>query len=143
MVHKFIMKKPHRGYSTTLPSKRIGVVNKKRQQMKKMQVGGTSNKIQQILPENPCGKESYEVNTGATVNEIVETNVGENKTENIVIEKMNEETIEQINNILSDEAEVKKHRRRTKIEKREKGLLERTEDSVVLITEDNKTLLTD
>ena len=143
MAHRFIMKKPHRGYSTTLPSKRIGVVNKKRQQMKKMQVGGTSNKIQQILHENSCGKESYGVNTGATVNEIAETNVGENKTENIVIEKMNEETIEQINNILSDETEAKKPKRKTKIEKREKGLLERTEDSVVLITEDNKTLLTD
>lgn len=143
MVHRFIIKKPHKGYSATLPSKRIGVVNKKRQQMKKMQVGSTSNKIQQILPENSCGKESYEVNTEATVNEIVETNVGENKIENIIINKMNEETIEQINSILSDETDVKKPKRKTKIEKRENGLIERTEDSVVLITEDNKTLLTD
>ena len=143
MVHRFIMKKPHKGYSTTLPSKRIGVVNKKRQQMKKMQVGGTGDKIQQNLPENSCSKESYEANTEATVNEIIEINVGENKTENIVTEKMNEETIEQINSILSDETEVKKPKRKTKIEKRERGLLERTEDSVVLITEDNKTLLTD
>lgn len=143
MVHRFITKKPHKGYSTTLPSKRIGVVNKKRQQMKKMQIGGTSNKIQQILPESSCGKEDYEVNTETTVNEIVKTNDGENKTENIVTEKMNEDIIEQINSILSDETDTKKPKRKTKIEKREKGLLERTEDSVVLITEDNKTLLTD
>lgn len=34
-------------------------------------------------------------------------------------------------------------KRKTKIEKKEKGLIERTEESTILLTEDNKMLLND
>lgn len=64
--------------------------------------------------------------------------------ENNNVEKEEKEVmnskIEQIENILSDE---KLPKRKVKVEKKDKGLLERTENSVVVLTEDNKRLLND
>lgn len=71
--------------------------------------------------------------------------MSKNKIENIN-NNMNVQTLEEINDIINDDSlnsSIKKTRKKVKIEKKEKGLFEKTEDSAILITEDNKTLLTD
>ena len=138
MVQRFIMKKPHKGYLTASPSKRIGVVSKKKRQVKK-----TMDEMLQHISASSVNKDDGELRLEVDENNPVISDDKENKTEKTVSEKMNEETIGQINDILSDENDMKRVRRKAKIERKEKGLLERTEDSTILITEDNKTLLTD
>lgn len=62
-----------------------------------------------------------------------------NKTEKPKEDNMNEK-INKINDVLDTE---KLPKRKVKIEKKDKGLIERTENSTILITEDNKMLLND
>lgn len=59
----------------------------------------------------------------------------------IEIEMEQEDKIENINNILGDKEDLPK--KKVKVEKKDKGLFERTENSTILLTEDNKMLLTD
>ena len=54
---------------------------------------------------------------------------------------MDKDRIEKLKEILGDDIEVKK--RDVKVEKKDKGLIERTSNSEILITEDNKILLND
>ena len=63
----------------------------------------------------------------------------ENK-EDIQVKDMNEK-IEKIEEILTTADKLPK--RKVKVEKKDKGLIERTENSTILITEDNKMLLND
>lgn len=66
----------------------------------------------------------------------------ENNTENDT--DMNTEpnnVVDKIKEVVENDPNFPK--RNVKIEKREKGLYERTEDSTILITEDNKLMLTD
>lgn len=67
----------------------------------------------------------------------------DNKEEKIKEDmNMDKNTIEQIENIMSvDTKPIPK--RRTKVERKDKGLIERTENSTILLTEDNKMLLND
>lgn len=68
-----------------------------------------------------------------------------NKTENnkeIITEDMNNVDVNQIDTLLQSE-EAKLPKRKVKVEKKEKGLFERTENSRVILTEDNKMLLND
>ncbi len=62
----------------------------------------------------------------------------ENNEQNV--EDMNE-NIEKIKKIVGQDIEIPE--RQVKIEKRDKGLIERTENSAILITEDNKMILND
>ena len=62
-----------------------------------------------------------------------------------IIEKKTKETdmndkIEQVKTVLDIE---KTPKRKVKVEKKDKGLYERTEESTILLTEDNKMLLND
>ena len=62
-----------------------------------------------------------------------------------IIEKKTKEThmndkIEQVKTVLDIE---KAPKRKVKVEKKDKGLYERTEESTILLTEDNKILLND
>ena len=50
--------------------------------------------------------------------------------------------IDRLNGILDGEGEQIPERK-VKVEKKERGLYERTENSTILITEDNKIMLTD
>lgn len=67
--------------------------------------------------------------------------------ENEAIEKINiEKTKEDMNKedkLESLMADAKAQKKRVKIEKKDKGIIERQEKEVVLITEDNKMVLTD
>lgn len=60
---------------------------------------------------------------------------------NQVKEQTEMNNIEQLKAIVGDETKVPK--RKVKVEKKEKGLIERTENSTILITEDNKMMLND
>jgi len=64
--------------------------------------------------------------------------VVENNEQNV--ENMNE-NIEKIKKIVGQDVEIPE--RQVKIEKKDKGLIERTENSAILITEDNKMILND
>lgn len=64
------------------------------------------------------------------------------KTENNEINGNTEmNNIEQLKAIVGDETKIPK--RKVKVEKKDKGLIERTEDSTILLTEDNKMMLND
>ena len=64
------------------------------------------------------------------------------ETENKEIkEQSSMNNIEQLKAIVGEETKIPK--RRVKVEKKDKGLIERTENSTILITEDNKMMLND
>lgn len=71
-------------------------------------------------------------------NEEVENKIEENKAkkEDKVMADERLEKIEQITGL-------KAPKRKVKVEKKDKGLIERTENSTILLTEDNKMLLND
>ena len=54
-------------------------------------------------------------------------------------QEMADERLEKIENIIGTKAP----KRKVKIEKKDKGLIERTENSTILLTEDNKMVLND
>lgn len=90
------------------------------------------------------GKKPYKKYVRPMCNSSIRCKVVESNTVNNNIDKkdtidMNEK-IEQIESVL-DVNKVPK--RKTKIEKKDKGLYERTEESTILLTEDNKMLLND
>lgn len=60
--------------------------------------------------------------------------------EEIIDNKIMSEKTDKINDVL-DASKMPK--RKVKVEKKDKGLYERTEESAILITEDNKMLLND
>lgn len=60
---------------------------------------------------------------------------------NQVKEQTEMNNIEQLKAIVGDETKIPK--RKVKVEKKDKGLIERTENSTILITEDNKMMLND
>lgn len=67
-----------------------------------------------------------------------EENLEENK-EIKTDKEMADDRIEKIENIMG----TKVPKRKVKVEKKDKGLFERTENSTILITEDNKMVLND
>lgn len=85
----------------------------------------------------PVNRVFHHLNTPVTV-EPDTTVVPENKKETEVKDMNN---ITELKNILGDESKLPK--RKVKVEKKDKGLIERTEDSTILITEDNKMMLND
>ena len=84
------------------------------------------------------GKKPYKKYVRPACNNREQHKQDENK-ENIQKKDMNEK-IEKIEDVLATE---KLPKRKVKVEKKDKGLLERTENSTILITEDNKMLLND
>ena len=69
---------------------------------------------------------------------IKEEKLEENK-ESKTDTEMADERIEKIESIIGTKAP----KRRVKVEKKDKGLIERTDNSTILLTEDNKMVLTD
>lgn len=176
MISKSIRKKPNRGYFISAKRERISVLNKKafgkkntinknvvkpnpnsdvvknskltRNKIGDKVVVGVFDKKEPVQEKNTNNAET--VNSVELINKTNEHPSGavalpKNKTENSD-NNMNTQTLEEINDIISDNElnlGARKPKRKIKMEKKEKGLLERTEDSTILITEDNKTLLTD
>lgn len=71
------------------------------------------------------------------VEKVVDTKIKEEKTENT--DMNNEERLEKIEQVLN----AKAPKRKVKVEKKDKGLIERADNATVLLTEDNKMILTD
>lgn len=78
-------------------------------------------------------KEEKPIINEVLTNEIQENNDLKDNTD------MADERLEKIEKITGTKAP----KRRVKVEKKDKGLIERTENSTILITEDNKMLLND
>lgn len=73
------------------------------------------------------------VNSEHVVEEQVENQIKETEVE------MN--NIDKLKAVIGDDVKVPK--RKVKVEKKDKGLIERTENSTILLTEDNKMMLND
>ena len=78
------------------------------------------------------------------VKHVIQSKVDKKETneENKEIKKdkeMADERLEKIENIIGSKAP----KRKVKVEKKDKGLIERTENSTILLTEDNKMVLND
>lgn len=82
--------------------------------------------------------------SNSIVKHIIQPKVDKKETieENKKIKKdkeMADERLEKIENIIGSKAP----KRKVKVEKKDKGLIERTENSTILLTEDNKMVLND
>ena len=82
--------------------------------------------------------------SNSIVKHIIQPKVDKKETieENKEIKKdkeMADERLEKIENIIGSKAP----KRKVKVEKKDKGLIERTENSTILLTEDNKIVLND
>ena len=94
--------------------------------------------MQRFIGKKPHIKLIRPISNSKVPHKATEVRIEENKeqtTENDMNTKINE-----INDVLSNE---KTPKRKVKVEKKDKGLFERTENSTILITEDNKMLLND
>lgn len=73
---------------------------------------------------------------------LLQTDKLEKDNNEIKKDNMNNIDVNQVDILLQTEVE-KLPKRKVKVEKKDKGILERTENSCVIITEDNKMLLND
>lgn len=139
MPQRFISKSTRRKYIR--PIKNSAVLNKV-EYVEKVVPTETPKKVE--VAENPV-EETVKVEketkpkakrTRKKPAVITEENNKEEKTDSDM-----DENIEKIKQVMGNDVEIPE--RKVKIEKRDKGLLERTENSTTLITEDNKLVLND
>lgn len=93
---------------------------------------------QRFIRKNPHKKIVRPASRLITFSDVNTSVVQEN---NHVNEQTEMNNIEQLKAIVGDETKIPK--RKVKVEKKDKGLIERTENSTILITEDNKMMLND
>ena len=102
------------------------------------------NKTQKrkVIHSSPIILKTPHVETKKPLKEKTEEKKLEEQKENndlINNKEMEDKRLEKIERIMSSKAP----KRKVKVEKKDKGLIERTEGSTILLTEDNKMLLTD
>lgn len=95
------------------------------------------------MPQRFIRKNPHKKTVRPASRHMVLTDLNKNvETENKEIkEQSGVNNIEQLKAIVGEETKIPK--RRVKVEKKDKGLIERTENSTILITEDNKMMLND
>lgn len=95
------------------------------------------------MPQRFIRKNPHKKTVRPASRHMVLTDLSKNvETENKEIkEQSSMNNIEQLKAIVGEETKIPK--RRVKVEKKDKGLIERTENSTILITEDNKMMLND
>lgn len=71
--------------------------------------------------------------------EVDEKKIEENENKEVNKDNKMDERLEKIENLTGSKAP----KRKVRVEKKDKGLLERTDNSTILLTEDNKMLLND
>lgn len=86
------------------------------------------------IPQRNMVHDVSEENKNELKARLINKNNTDKKEENMADERLKK--IEQITG-------TKAPKRRVKVEKKDKGLIERTEDSTILLTEENKMLLND
>lgn len=123
--------RPHRNITKTIQHKYVRPMRRRNVQLK-VDTSLISDK-KEVINEIPI------------IEEIKEEKVEQKETnkEEIKKEDMNTIDVNQVNAILQAEEETKLPKRKVKVEKKDKGLFERTENSRVILTEDNKMLLND
>ena len=124
--------RPHRNITKSIQHKYVRPMRRKDIQLK-------------VNPSLLSNKEVNKIEETSKVEDIKEINVIEEKVENkekITKEDMNTIDVNQVDAMLQAE-EAKLPKRKVKVEKKDKGLFERTENSRVILTEDNKMLLND
>lgn len=123
--------RPHRNITKTIQHKYVRPMRRRNVQLK-VDTSLISDK-KEVINETPI------------IEEIKEEKVEQKETnkEEIKKEDMNTIDVNQVNAILQAEEEIKLPKRKVKVEKKDKGLFERTENSRVILTEDNKMLLND
>lgn len=96
--------------------------------------------VKHIIQPNVDKKETIEENKVIEEDKVIKEDkeVKENK-ELKKDKKMADERLEKIEKIIGSKAP----KRKVKVEKKDKGLIERTENSTILLTEDNKMVLND
>lgn len=122
--------RPHRNITKTIQYKYVRPMRRKNVQIK---IDDSQLFKKEVIQETPIFEKVNKENI-----EHKETNKEEIKKED-----MNTIDVNQVNAILQAEEETKLPKRKVKVEKKEKGLFERTENSRVILTEDNKMLLND
>lgn len=90
--------------------------------------------VKHIIQPKVDKKETIEENKVIEVDKEVKENKEVKKDK-----KMADERLEKIEKIIGSKAP----KRKVKVEKKDKGLIERTENSTILLTEDNKMVLND
>ena len=90
--------------------------------------------VKHIIQPKVDKKETIEENKVIEVDKEVKENKEVKKDK-----KMADESLEKIEKIIGSKAP----KRKVKVEKKDKGLIERTENSTILLTEDNKMVLND
>lgn len=93
---------------------------------------------QRFIKKNPHKKSVRPASRFMIFSDVKPSAEKENKQVNEQTEMNN---IEQLKTIVGDDTKIPK--RKIKVEKKDKGLIERTENSTILITEDNKMMLND
>lgn len=94
--------------------------------------------MQRFIGKRPYRKIVRPISNLARPHKVPEEKV-KNNNENIEEKDMNDK-INKINEVLDTD---KLPKRKVKVEKKDKGLIERTDNSTILLTEDNKMLLND
>ena len=139
MPQRFISKSTRRKYIR--PLKNNGVLNKV-EYVEQVVPTETPKKVEvaekpveeTVKPEKETKPKAKRTRKKTAV--ITEDNNKEEKTESDM-----DENIEKIKQVMGNDVEIPE--RKVKVEKRDKGLPERTENSTTLITEDNKLVLND
>lgn len=93
---------------------------------------------QRFIRKNPHKKMVRPASRHMVLTDLSKNVEAENKE---IKEQSTMNDIEQLKAIVDEETKIPK--RRVKVEKKDKGLFERTENSTILITEDNKMMLND
>ena len=93
---------------------------------------------QRFIKKNPHKKMVRPASRHMVLTDLNKNVEAENKE---IKEQSTMNDIEQLKAIVDEETKIPK--RRVKVEKKDKGLIERTENSTILITEDNKMMLND
>lgn len=90
--------------------------------------------VKHIIQPKVDKKETVEENKEIKEDKVIKENKEVKKDK-----KMADERLEKIEKIIGSKAP----KRKVKVEKKDKGLIERTENSTILLTEDNKMVLND
>lgn len=137
MALKFMGKNPKRKYIRQIPNRNVQMAADiaRTEAAVVQEVEEVVQQVDEVVEEVVKPKKSpkkTKKEEAKTTNETENKELNEDTT-------MTNETLEKINDILGDNAKDVK----VKIEKKEKGLFERTENSTIVLNEDNKMLLTD
>ena len=121
---KFFGKNPHKKYVRQFPNSIVKHIIQPKVDKKETIEENKVIEVDKVIEENKVIKEDKELKENKEVKKD---------------KKMADERLEKIEKIIGSKAP----KRKVKVEKKDKGLIERTENSTILLTEDNKMVLND